>query len=111
MMIEGEDTAETNAWRSWPKYHAGHHMPFAGCGTWNARRRIEPRDESHFERTDLAAVRTEWRRRERGAKADPVLFPFIIHPSHCSTIATDRRQQMDKEALDETNAFIASLTM
>ena len=36
-------------------------MPFRGCETWNARRRVNPDDEAYFARTDFAAMDAEIR--------------------------------------------------
>ena len=99
LMLEGDHTPDTNAWRSWPKYHAGHHMPFAGCETWNNRRRIAADDEAHFQRTDLQAVRL-------GMGGCTCRLLARAQPS-----PTPPPPQVDREALEDTEKFIASLSM
>lgn len=56
MMTTTGEVPGINNYRSWPKYHEGHHMPFKGCEMWNSRRRIVEADEPHFARTDLEQV-------------------------------------------------------
>ncbi|CAF0970821.1 unnamed protein product [Rotaria sp. Silwood1] len=59
MMMRGSPVEGINHYRSWPKYRHGYDFPFDGCEQWNDRRRVEPDDESYFERTDYARMNQE----------------------------------------------------
>ena len=59
MMMRGSPIEGINHYRSWPKYRPGYDFPFVGCDQWNDRRRVEPEDESYFERNDYEQMEHE----------------------------------------------------
>ena len=52
MMMSGTPVQGINHYRSWPKYRPGYDFQFDDCEQWNQKRKIEPEDESYFDRTD-----------------------------------------------------------